>query len=67
MYNGKWENKQRMLNCMCEAIKEMSANGIEEHNHIIAFRLFTREKEETTWCKAFPKGDYVRIVWSDNP
>ena len=67
MYNGVKENKQRMLNCMCEAIKEMRANGSEEHNHIIALRFFTREKEEVTRYKVFPKGDYVRIVWSNNP
>ena len=67
MYNGEYENKQRMLDCMCEAIMEMSANGSEKDNHIIALKLIHRDKDERTWCGSFFKGDYVRIVFSDNP
>ena len=67
MYNGIKENKQAMLDKMCEAIMEMCANGSEEHNHIIGLRLFHRDEYEHTWCGDFQSGDYVRIVWSEHP
>ena len=67
MYNGKEENKQRMLDFMLGAIQEMGANGTEQGNPIIGLKLFTREKAESTWCRSFPAGDYVRIIFKDSP
>lgn len=67
MYNGQYENKQRMLDFMCGAIQEMRANGTPNHNPIVKLELFTREKDETTWCGCFPAGDYVRIQFKTNP
>ena len=67
MYNGIKENKQAMLDHMCAAIMEMRANGREEDNHIIGLKLFKREKPEETWCGHFTEGEYVRVIWSDNP
>ena len=67
MYNGKSENKQAILDHMCQSIMEMSANGSEDTNHIIALKFFHRDAPETTWCGSFDKGDYVRVVWSDDP
>ena len=67
MYNGVKENKQQMLDFMLGAIQEMSANGTPEHNPIIGLQLITREKDEKTFFGFFPKGDYVRIQFKDNP
>lgn len=67
MYNGKKEDKQKMLDYLCKAIMEMRANGTVEHNHIMGLKLMHRDKPETTWCRNLPEGDYVRIIWSDDP
>lgn len=67
MYNGVKEEKQKMLDKMCEAIMEMEANGSENNNHIIGLRLFHRDEWESTWCGDFQPGDYVRIIWSEDP
>ena len=67
MYNGKWENKQRMLDFMLGAIQEMRANGTTGHNPIVKLKLITRETDEKTWCGFYPAGDYVRIAFENNP
>lgn len=67
MYNGKYEDKQKMLDKMCEAIMEMRANGSKEHNHIIKLEWMHRGEWGESWCRKFPPGDYVRIIWSENP
>lgn len=64
---GKEENKQAMLDYLCKSIMEMRVNGSEEYNHICGLKLFKRETPEKTWCRYFPAGDYVRIIWSDDP
>ena len=67
MYNGKEENKQRMLDFMCGAIQEMRANGTVGNNPIVGLKLITREKDEQTMFGFFPQGDYVRIQFESNP
>lgn len=67
MYNGKEENKQKMLDFMCGAIQEMRANGTPGNNPIVGLKLITREEDERTFFGFFPKGDYVRIQFENNP
>lgn len=67
MYNGKKENKQAMLDHMCNAIMEMRANGDEKSNHICALKLIKIEKDIKRRWGWQRSGEYVRVVWSDTP
>lgn len=67
MYNGKKEDRQKMLDLMCAAIMEMRANGREDDNHIKKLQLITINEDTKRWWGWQGNGEYVRIVWSDSP
>ncbi len=67
MYNGKEENIQKMLDCLCDSIRETRASGTDKNNPLEKLLLIHRENDERTWVGTFYRGDYVRLVWKDMP
>ena len=60
------ENKQKALDYLLMAINETNRN-LPKGNHIIALKLIDRKDCRDMFGRKLYDGEYVRVVWSDDP
>lgn len=60
------ENKQKALDYLLMAINETNRN-LPTSNHIIALKLIDRKDCVDMFGRKLHDGQYVRVVWSDDP